>query len=77
MYKVKNVPLKEIIDFSKAITNGSAFTKTVINKNKGDIPVYGASKNELEVGYGYVKDNLTIVSKNKKEIKMVKNNGNE
>lgn len=70
MYKVKNVPLKEIIDFSKAITNGSAFTKTVINKNKGDIPVYGASKNELEVGYGYVKDNLTIVSKNKKEIKI-------
>lgn len=68
MYKLKEVKLKEIIDFSKSSTNGSIFTKTLINKNKGCIPVYGASKNEEDIGYGYVKDNLVILNKNKKEI---------
>lgn len=50
--------LEEIIDFEKSKTNNSKFTKAFINKHKGDIPVYGASKFEYEVGYGYVQDNL-------------------
>lgn len=68
MYRIKEIPLKEIIDFSKSITNGSIFTKTLINKNKGIIPVYGASKDELEVGYGYVKDNLIITDKSNRKV---------
>ena len=48
--------LDKIIDFTKSITNGSEFTKTLINKNKATIPVYGASNDENEVSYGYVKD---------------------
>lgn len=54
----KNFKLEDIIDFDKCKTNSSSFTKTFINANKGDIPVYGASKDINEVGYGYVKDNL-------------------
>lgn len=61
--RYKNVVLEEIFDFSEMNTNGSWFTKTLINSNKGDIPVYGASLNEDEVSYGYVKDNLEIESK--------------
>lgn len=56
IYKTFN--LEDIIDFDKCKTNSSSFTKTFINANKGDIPVYGASKDINEVGYGYVKDNL-------------------
>lgn len=54
----KTFRLEDIIDFDKCKTNSSSFTKTFINANKGDIPVYGASKDINEVGYGYVKDNL-------------------
>lgn len=54
----KNFKIEDIIDFDKCKTNSSSFTKTFINANKGDIPVYGASKDINEVGYGYVKDNL-------------------
>ena len=36
----------------------SKFTKTFIDKNKGTIPVYSASKFPENVDYGYVKDNL-------------------
>lgn len=39
-------------------TNNSKFTKTFINKNKGEIPVYSASKDPNSVDYGCVKDNL-------------------
>ena len=42
-------------------TNGSFFTKSFIRSNQGTIPVYGASKYEEEVGYGYVNDNLDNV----------------
>jgi hypothetical protein len=42
-------------------TNGSWFTKTFINSHTGDIPVYGASKNEKDVGYGYIQDNIERV----------------
>jgi hypothetical protein len=61
----KEVVLDEIIDFTKAITNGSWFTKTLINDNKGNIPVYGASLEENEASYGFVKDNLTVIKNNK------------
>ena len=54
----KTFILEDIIDFDKCKTNSSSFTKTFINSNKGEIPVYGASKEIDEVGYGYVKDNL-------------------
>lgn len=55
-----NVTFKAIADiFDLSIrTNDSKFTKGFIKENSGDIPVYGASKNKNEVGYGYVKDNL-------------------
>jgi len=51
------VSLDSIFDFSQQ-TNNSKFTKTFIEKYKGDIPVYSASKEENLIGYGYVKDNL-------------------
>lgn len=68
--KIKKIKLDDIIDFSKSKSNGSFFTKTLINQNKGSIPVYGASKNEFEVGYGYVVDNLVITNKLGKELKV-------
>lgn len=49
--------IKEIFDL-KQKTNNSKFTKTFIDKNKGTIPVYSASKFPENVDYGYVKDNL-------------------
>lgn len=49
--------IKEIFDLEKK-TNSSKFTKTFIDKNKGTIPVYSASKFDNTVDYGYVKDNL-------------------
>ena len=64
--------LENIIDFNKSITNGSEFTKSLINKNKGSIPVYGASNDENEVSYGYVKDNLIIKPKNNSKPKKIK-----
>ncbi len=56
----KNVITKtagEIFDFTQKM-NKTSFTKAFVNKNKGDIPVYSASKNPDEVGYGYVRDNI-------------------
>lgn len=56
----KNVitkPVGEIFDFTQKM-NKTSFTKAFVNKNKGDIPVYSASKNPDEVGYGYVRDNI-------------------
>lgn len=64
--KFAHVKLGEIIDFDNCKSNGSSFTKTFINANKGDIPVYGASSDEQEVSYGYVKDNLFISDKSGK-----------
>lgn len=58
MSKFVEKKLEDIIDFSLCNTNDSKFTKTFINANKGDIPVYGASLNQDEVSYGYVKDNI-------------------
>lgn len=59
--------LDQIIDFKNCKSNGSNFTKSLINLNRGEIPVYGASNDEEEVGYGYVKDNLIIVDKTGKK----------
>jgi type I restriction-modification system DNA methylase subunit len=42
-------------------TNSSKFTKAFINKHKGNIPVYSASKFSDSVDYGYVQDNLKNV----------------
>lgn len=53
----QSILLEEIIDFNVK-TNSSKFTKTFVQENKGDIPVYSASKDYNLVGYGYVKDNL-------------------
>lgn len=58
------VPLTKIFDLSQS-SNGSDFTKSFIKNNSGNIPVYGASKFEVEVGYGYVKDNAEILKKTK------------
>ncbi len=55
--KYSQIDLSLLIDFSKK-TNSSTFTKRFIEKHKGDIPVYSASKDESLVGYKYVKDNL-------------------
>lgn len=52
--------IKDIFDL-KIKTNNSKFTKTFIDKNKGTIPVYSASKFPENVDYGYVKDNLKDV----------------
>lgn len=56
--KYQEIILENIVDFKNSKTNNSNFTKAFINKHKGNIPVYGASKFENEVGYGYVEDNL-------------------
>lgn len=52
--------LDEIIDFS-IMTNDSSFTKTFVNENKGNIPVFSASKDHSHSGYGLIKDNLNNV----------------
>ena len=49
--------IKEIFDL-KQTTNNSQFTKTFIEKNKGTVPVYSASKFPEKVDFGYVKDQL-------------------
>lgn len=67
-YNYINRKVEEIFDLSQS-TNGSKFTKGFIQQNPGEIPVYGATKIDGEVGYGYVCDNAEIIeSKNGKEI---------
>jgi len=56
-YLSKEVSINEIFDLSK-MTNSSKFTKEYINKHKGTIPVYSASKDAESVDYGYVKEKL-------------------
>lgn len=60
----KSVALESIFDLSKG-SNGSDFTKSFIKAHPGGIPVYGASKFENEVSYGYVADNVEIEKTNK------------
>lgn len=59
-WKVRRFKLEDIFDLSIK-TNNSKFTKTFVNNNKWDIPVYSASKDENIVWYWYVKDNLNWV----------------
>ena len=49
--------IKDLFDLNNK-TNSSKFTKSFIDKNKGAIPVYSASKFPDTVDYGFVKDNL-------------------
>jgi hypothetical protein len=54
----QGITIGEIFDLSMSETNSSKFTKSFIDKHKGDIPVHSASKNENSVDYGHVQDNL-------------------
>lgn len=45
----------------KIKTNSSKFTKTFVESNRWDVPVYSASKNENLVWYGYIKDRVKWV----------------
>ena len=56
--KYKNVMLKDLFDFS-ITSNGSSLTKAFVDKNKGDIPVYGSTMDERDVSYGFIADNLS------------------
>lgn len=56
----KELYVRDIFDLSYT-TNSSFLTKSFVRANQGDIPVYGASKFEDDVGYGYIKDNLDKV----------------
>ena len=58
-----SIKIKDIFDLSIG-SNGSSFTKTFIKNNSGDIPVYGASKEDEKPSYGYVA-NHTIIRENK------------
>ncbi len=63
-YSFIQMQIKDIFDLNIP-SNGSKFTKGFIVKNPGTIPVYGASKFEDEVGYGFVSDNAVINSDGK------------
>ncbi len=52
--------VKEIFDLN-ITTNSSWMTKAFVNSHKGTIPVYGASLNPNDVGYGYIEDNVEKV----------------
>lgn len=67
-YEYKDFKVSVLFDLTIQ-TNGSSFTKSFIRANPGDIPVYGASKLEDEVGYGYVKDNAIIDNQRKQYVK--------
>jgi type I restriction-modification system DNA methylase subunit len=54
------IKIKDIFDLNIK-TNNSKFTKSYIEKHKGNIPVYSASKFADVVDYGYVKDNLPAI----------------
>jgi type I restriction-modification system DNA methylase subunit len=57
---IKNLKLENMFDLSIK-TNNSSLTKSFVEKNKGNIPVYSASKFPESVDYGYIKDNLENV----------------
>lgn len=62
----KKIKIKDIFDLSVG-SNGSNFTKTFIKNNSGNIPVYGASKEDTPT-YGYVVDNAIIKENRKNKI---------
>lgn len=61
--------IKDIFDLSVK-TNSSKFTKTFIKNNEGNIPVYGASKDNSP-SYGYIKDNAVISYEENRNIKRI------
>ncbi len=63
--KCKIMTVNDIFDLSIG-TNGSKFTKSFIKMNSGDIPVYGASRDNIP-SYGYVNDNAIIIEKKDNE----------
>jgi len=56
--KKEEVAIGEIFDLSRSETNSGKLTKSFVDKNRGNIPVYGASKEENNANYGRVRDNL-------------------
>ena len=62
--KTTSIKVADLFDLTIS-TNTSKFTKTFVKENSGDIPVYGASSDNLP-SYGYVKDNAVIVDKDGK-----------
>lgn len=59
-YKYMPYLLDDLIDFTLT-TNNSDITKSYVDANKGDIPVYSASKDLKHGGYGYIRDNIETV----------------
>lgn len=53
----EEVELSTLCDFS-ITTNRSSFTRSFVNDNKGEIPVYSASKTADFIGYGKIRDNI-------------------
>lgn len=66
-----SIKIKDIFDLSIG-SNGSSFTKTFIKNNSGDIPVYGASKEDEKPSYGYVANNAIIREKRNGKIQETK-----
>ena len=62
--KTTSIKVVDLFDLTVS-TNSSKFTKTFVKENAGDIPVYGASSDNLP-SYGYVKDNAVIIDKDGK-----------
>lgn len=69
--KSKSMKIKDIFDLSIG-SNGSNFTKTFIKNHSGDIPVYGASKDDEIPSYGYVEDHAVINEKKNGKIQGTK-----
>ena len=69
--KSKPMKIKDIFDLSIG-SNGSSFTKTFIKNHSGDIPVYGASKDDKIPSYGYVDDHVVINEKKNGKIQETK-----
>ena len=56
-----SIKVSDLFDLTVS-TNSSKFTKTFVKENSGNIPVYGASSDDVP-SYGYVEDNAVIFEK--------------
>lgn len=54
----KYISLEDLFNLS-ITSNGSALTKSFVDKNKGEIPVYGSTMDEDDISYGHIADNLS------------------
>ena len=52
-----SIALEDLFDFAQT-TNKSALTRRFVNEHPGPIPVYSASGDPIEAGYGRMADNL-------------------